>query len=268
MKELLVFSHIPKTAGTSFNYLLRGYFGSSLMAARHRGNVNATYTGENLISDSRYFRNLRCVSGHSVKPFEPLDMDGYQLRWFTFLRNPVNRLISHYIHQFTSNVELYNVGIEEWMGRFNRSNLMTRHIAGEEDVQAAIEILSSQFSFVGFTEYFEDSLSLFKETFHLDCFSSTLNKARMTVRDNDLKESIYANESILNIIRENNALDIELYDKMRIPFLDKRRNMRQENAFSIDNQTKLEKGNFKFQLQDKLVYNVALKLDSAFKLSK
>lgn len=268
MKELLVFSHIPKTAGTSFNYLLRGYFGSSLLAARHRGGVTATYTKDNLLRDSRYFRHLRCVSGHSLKPYEPLDINGYQLRWFTFLRNPVDRLISHYIHQLTSNVDLYNVGIEEWMARFNRSNLMTRHIAGEEDVEMAIDILTSRFSFVGFTEHFKDSLSLFRETFHLDDFSPTQGKARMTVRDKGLRESIYAEESLLSVIRENNVLDIELYERLLTPFMEKRKNMTLAPPPVIDNLRRQKTENFKFQLQDKLIYNVALKLDSVYKSAK
>lgn len=268
MKDLLVFSHIPKTAGTSFNYLLRGYFGSSLMAVRHRGGGNATYTTENLLQDSSYFRNLRCVSGHSLKPFEPLSLNGYQLRWFTFLRNPVDRLISHYIHQFTSNQELYSVGIEEWMSRFNRSNLMTRHIAGHEDFELALDILANQFSFVGITEYFEDSLNLFKENFRLDGFSLAIDNTRMTVRDSALKESIYANERILDIIREKNELDIELYDRMLGMYLTKRENIMPGNSLLVKSERNPVKGNLEFQFQDKLIYNVALKLKLGGKSSE
>ena len=50
--KILAFSHIPKTAGTSFNHLLRRHFGSSLMAARPRKGASALYRCSDFLKDN------------------------------------------------------------------------------------------------------------------------------------------------------------------------------------------------------------------------
>lgn len=214
---MIAFSHIPKTAGTSFNIMLRRYFGTSLMAAKYRPGASATlYRYEDLNLDFRLFPRLRCISGHALKPFHDFREWNDRMRWFTFLRDPASRFISHYIHQQTGADTKYHLDLPDWAARFRRSNWCVRMIAGEEDVDAAIQILEEKFSCVGLVEEFETSIRMFATTFELTSFDLTVPRPRMVARDPGLKRRVSADrEAYGDLIQEQNALDQQLYDHVK-----------------------------------------------------
>lgn len=77
------------------------------MAARSRTGSRSIYLYQDLKKDARLFRRLKCITGHGLKPFVDFREYESRLRWFTFLRDPKKRFISHYIHQQTSDVDHY-----------------------------------------------------------------------------------------------------------------------------------------------------------------
>ncbi len=60
---------------------------------------------------------------------------------------------------------------------------MVKMIAGEEDVNAAIQILDEKIGFIGFTEYFYESLLLLKDRLLLDDFKVIKTVSKMTSKD-------------------------------------------------------------------------------------
>ena len=263
LSEMIVFSHIPKTAGTSFNITLRRYFGTRLMAAQFRPRSGSTlYRYEDLVEDSRIYPQLQCVSGHSVKPFHDFREWNERMRWFTFLRDPVSRFISHYIHQQTGSDRKYHLDMPAWAKRFQRSNWCVRMIAGEEDVAAARQILEEKFSCVGLVEQFAISVRMFVSTFALQRFDMTTPQPRMVARNPGLKHDILANlESYGDLIQEQNALDQQLYDYVLSSIWPKQEALLKQSdpvcnvSSPVKNAVRLRL----FQLKNRLVYQPHVK---------
>jgi hypothetical protein len=212
--SILMFSHIPKTAGTTFNVLLRSYFGSSLLAARVRKDAQwATYRYADLAKDIRIYPGVRCITGHGVKPFEDFGEFNGRLQWFTFLRDPVARFVSHYVHQQTGDHPQFRMSLADWARRFKRRNWCVRMIAGEEDLPAAKQILKERFSFVGLVEQFDLSVRLFRQVFQLADFSGSYLKPRTVSRNPKLRDDVLAATAEHEaVIQENTDLDRQLYE--------------------------------------------------------
>ena len=160
------------------------------MAARHRVGSASTYRYEDLVADAKIFPTLACITGHSLKPFIDFREFEPRLKWFTFLRDPVKRFISHYVHQRTSGIERYQMDLNQWAATFNRTNTQVQWVAGECDLDAAQQILEEKFSFVGFTETFEKSMTAFVNEFKLSDLNCEIRKRLMTGRDNRIRDEI------------------------------------------------------------------------------
>lgn len=213
MKSRVVFSHIPKTAGTSLNFMLDRYFGSSHLRVIYRkGTEKATYRPQDLRKDLLVCPQAQLIAGHSLKPFVDFEEFSEKLEWFTFFRNPVDRYISHYVHQQT-NSKRPRMDLYAWSKRYNRHNWCVRMIAGEEDLGKAKEFLESKFKFIGLTESFDDSVKMLKAAFNWEKFDVKLPQQKMIGRSNAIKDEIKDNRSKYDdFLHEQNALDIELYD--------------------------------------------------------
>ncbi len=208
---MLAFSHIPKTAGTTLNYILQKNFGGNLQSIILRSESNYTY--EDLRKDRLISPNTKCIAGHGLKPFIDYKEFNDELKWFTFLRDPIKRYVSQYIHQQTSNLKQYYMPIEEWGQKYARSNWQVKWIAGEEDLEAAKQILKEKFVFIGITEKFDESLVMMKNCFDIN-MDISYKKPKMIVRDNSLKNELLkrSNNDLLGFLKEQNELDLRLYE--------------------------------------------------------
>jgi hypothetical protein len=211
---ILMFCHIPKTAGTSMNWLLRRYFGRELLAAQARsGAPDGAYRALDLVRDLSLLPHSRCLSGHCLKPYVDFGEDERRLRWFTFLRKPEDRFLSLYLHQQVRSDPMYRMDLRDWARKFRRSNGMVRMLAGEESLDKAKEVLLCKFAFVGFVESFDASLHACAEAFGLDGFNRALGSRRMVSKGREILERIRADPaSYSDCIAGNNALDRRLYD--------------------------------------------------------
>ena len=209
-KRLLAFSHIPKTAGTTLNLILKRHFGFHHVAVEHRTR-RPLYTQRDLSIDLKLHPGAQSLAGHTLKPFVDFGPNDERLVWYTFLRDPIDRFVSHYQHQFTSGIPKFQLPFVEWMQRYERQNWMVRMLAGEEDIEAAKEILTTRMQFVGFTERFDESLILLRHCLQLHEMDvdyvapsniSSINGVRRHISDH-IEE--YKSE-----ILDRNSLDIEL----------------------------------------------------------
>ncbi len=112
-------------------------------------------TADDLRRVRRVYRQLKGIAGHNVKPYSDLANACAGLRYFTFLRDPVARYLSH----FKNRARAYTRDdFERWIGAVWTHDWQTKVLVGEPDADKAIEFLSNHVGFVGLTESFDASL--------------------------------------------------------------------------------------------------------------
>jgi len=221
----LLFCHLPKSAGTSVRQALQSA-GPDLLEV---------YGGELRLGrpDAGFLRRWSArealpgvVIGHfSYGVHEFL---GVPARYATFLREPVERVCSLYRHQLADAVAPWHASIAAGMtlGEFvdsGRTEQTNNHacrmfagvvpqagvrVADREVLQRALHNLRDHFVCVGFVEEFEASMAALEKVIGLPLPRSRLNVSPRTVAHS---------EGDLEIVRRDNALDIELYERVRRP---------------------------------------------------
>ena len=163
--------HIPKTAGMSLQQIIRKHY-------RYPEELELIYTNRQNQNGFEDKKDLKVVMGHYRYGFQKYSKREPLL--YTFLRNPVEHVISHYFYTLDKpeKFEFLPEGIHNVID-FARCpygyNLQTRFISGinqiegneEEALQTAISHLK-EFKLVGLTEAFDTSLLMLKELLGLN----------------------------------------------------------------------------------------------------
>jgi hypothetical protein len=176
-KKQFMFIHIPKTAGTTFVLTLARRFRwqKKLPLYFHVPfKEYPKYTAE-------YKNKFDLSYGHL--PFDPTNKIERGIDYFTFFRDPRQRLLSGYKHlkgdgshgiKKIINVDEYSLKdfLKEGVAK-NFDNFMVRYMSGniqkpylhinEDDLKLAIHHLDTYFSIFGLTEYFDESLVLLSD---------------------------------------------------------------------------------------------------------
>lgn len=173
---MLVSIHMPKTAGLSFRATLEQHYGegfrhdyadyplASPLPQRHAAALEYS-----LAAEPATYAGVGCIHGHFLPVKYLLLADSMECRFVTWLREPVQRLVSHYYYWQRS----YDPAAEE------TSSLHRRVVEEEwtlEQFCLAPELRNvySQFlwafplralDFVGITEYFAEDLRDFSTLF-------------------------------------------------------------------------------------------------------
>jgi hypothetical protein len=245
MPPALIFLHIPKAAGTTLHRIIDRQYDPSAVytidGARVRDSLDAF---KKLPSDIR--NRIKIIKGHMS--FGLHCHLPQPCTYFTMLRHPVDRVISHYyfvlehpdhyLHQrVTSNsmtlADYVDAGVSKEL-----DNGQTRSLSGvggtlpfgscdSATLEMALENLNRHFSVVGLTERFDESLLLFKRAFGWrNVFYVRQNVGRMRPGIEQVsKEALHA-------ITKHNALDRELYRSAVNRFEDQLRE--QPSSFSFE----------------------------------
>ena len=218
-KKPAIFVHIQKTAGTSIIDLIRQHYqqkyvmshGDYLAGVDHARFKNDSWIDEQLISK---FHNVSFLSGHFGYDFARLFMpERYS---FTFLRDPVERVLSFYYfcrNQDPNEYEIYRLcqqlSLDEFLKKGLEHSEVNAHIwnnqvwqlacgfgnpenrglssfGPEELLDRAIKHLD-RFSYVGFTETFEEDRDNILKDLDIcppkEKFASNANRDRPTSKD-------------------------------------------------------------------------------------
>lgn len=161
---MYAFIHIPKTGGSTFRHALRCSFGARHCdiklppAVRER---QPWILPRDVQVARRVYPRLKGICGHRVTCFSGLEKAVSDIRYFTLLRDPFKRFVSHYHHHLRVDKLPYS---KETLTKFaagpGRRNIISRMLCGEEDGTAAIDRIHQHKVFIGLTERFDESFCL------------------------------------------------------------------------------------------------------------
>ena len=227
--QLIIFLHIPKTAGTSLRDIIERNFDEKAIF---------TIDGKNPRESIKLFNSLKSadkasfslVQGHgefgAIK-----DLPQKQIKYITFVRNPVERVLSYYSYILSDSFKRPQAEVAESMSLkkyliskcdWQMNNHQTRMIAGnvppeygacnEEVLERAKNNIISHFHFVGIAERFDESiLTMSKFLGWKIPFYKKLNITRKRITQDTLDEEKH-------LIEKENRLDLELYEFIRSRF--------------------------------------------------
>ena len=222
----LFFVHIPKTAGLTFQNVLAGVYENTCYCTVYPSWEDA----KGLINSFAWNGRLRAMAGHFPyglhREADVQALIESEVRYTAFLRNPVDRVVSHYNYVLNSphpmhrDIVARHPTLESFLAHPWGRDLQTYFASGwkHADVQrapaeatrAAIEILRDHFEVVGLTERFDESLILLAEAlgWELPTYISTnrSSESARRIRAEELAPSLIAR------IEEANRCDMALYE--------------------------------------------------------
>lgn len=233
----LAFIHIQKCSGTSFENYLNEYFRPNITT---RCFTSVDPLGELETLEEYCLRNSQSPFVYGHVPFRLFEQYFPHALYFTFLRDPVKRTISHYNswhnpenflatdpHYMAASEEgrtaiewCHSASLEEFVNTRNRyiqastqGNLQTMMMSSLAETSLGEHLLSAKSNlercaFFGLTDQFSESIDLFRQIFP-DAPEYLLQKAHENrSRPNTQPPS----EEIVATIKEQCSYDLELYE--------------------------------------------------------
>jgi hypothetical protein len=210
---MLISVHLPKTAGTSFRASLEKHFGSSLKADYQDIPINLPTWKRNSMAlcnavshTFNDFSGTECIHGHFLPVKYRLLEIKRPLTYVTWLRNPVERVISHYYFWKTHLPPVLpplhaKMVREEWT--------LERFCLGTEMKNLYHQFLwgfpIEKFIFIGITENYAEDFGWFSRNY-LGSESSDL-----VLNTTEYPESKTVTGEFLKAIAIHHKKDIELY---------------------------------------------------------
>jgi hypothetical protein len=211
---VLVSLHLPKTAGASFGKSLETYFGAALLRDYGDQGINkppfernqsALRAGLEIAADA--LADIRCVHGHFLPAKYLLRSSLHAMQFITWMRDPVERLISHYNY---------------WQRSYHPNTLPHHKKVIEEKWTLAQFCLSPQFrniysqylwafplrcfDFIGITEHYEEDLAYFSDRF----LAGKLDHYKINTAHTKTSKDVLAS-ALRKKIEAYHQADMELY---------------------------------------------------------
>jgi hypothetical protein len=164
---MIAFIHIYKCAGTTFNVLLRNHFG--LRHVDRFGFRERWLSGTDLRRVQWIYPRLQSIGGHPVRPMSDLESTVPDIRYYTFLRDPIARAASHFpwFLSCKAHADFFYEDFEEvfrrWAAAPDNRNRQCIHLSKEATAEAALDMICRKRILTLRVEHFEKSLLLFRQ---------------------------------------------------------------------------------------------------------
>ena len=226
--EKLLFEHIPKCGGTSVKEYLKSHYSNRKVFEIDGMDVDRSLNEFRAMSQQERF-SFHLVLGHGAHKLRELFLP--QVNRLTILRDPVDRIVSHYFfarqspgHYLHGEIVKRDMTLAQYatsdLSPELRNNYVRRFIGvraeeaektPRETIASVIDLLQTDYSVVGILEDLEDGMRRLADVCN---FHSTFRShERMNVTDT--RPNVVDAET-LRLIAEVNFLDVEIYKRMRV----------------------------------------------------
>lgn len=224
-QKSLIFLHIPKAAGSTLHRIIARQYASDSICSIDGLRVHESIAEFKQLPEAKR-SEIKVLKGHmrfGLHEYLPQPST-----YITILRDPVERIISHYYyvrrspeHYLYEQVTSRNMSLKDYIcsgitKELNNSQtrLLCTKTALETYEQGSTKILESakknlqeEFAVVGLAERFDETLILLKQNFKWNLpFYIKAN----TTKDRPLKNDI--SQETLKMIEKYNELDVELFE--------------------------------------------------------
>lgn len=235
IQPLIIFLHIPKTAGTTLGHILNRHYqyrdmyfisptvnpGDGSQTLKQIRQDEFSQLPPSVKSQTKLLQGHIAYGLHSYFTSRPPV-------YFTILRNPIELAISFYYyvrrspeHKLYALANQPSMTIEKYLQQhisYTMNNIQTRFISGvwtdiphgectRDHLEQAKQNLRDNIEVIGLTEHFDETLLLLKHRFG---WSNLHYKRKNVTRQRPTKKTISATD--LQAIKKANALDLELYE--------------------------------------------------------
>lgn len=205
--ELLIYVHIPKTAGTTLTHIIYDNYKKTVLYDAETHGV----LPDGVLAVRHDLETADALAGHmwfGAHRYLPRPCT-----YMTMLRDPVEQVISWFYFRYRNpTYKRYPKGFDDYLQdcafELEHSDVQTRFVCGQHPatLERAIRNVNEHFAVVGIAEQFADSARLMKQTFGWKVAShrpENINHARPLVSE--------LSNQTLRLIQSNNAQDIALY---------------------------------------------------------
>lgn len=213
----IVFLHLSKTGGTTLWDILNLEYSSSKIYPQLKKSEYANFISS--VNSSYKFYDV--ISGHI--PFGIHKYLEREVTYFTFLRDPVERIISDYFYVLREKEHHHNeliiknkMSLAEYVEMSDKGNGQVAALAGclsnknldKTTLHKAKENLNNKMFFVGLTEEFDASILILKNLLGwlIEPYYIKKNVTKFRPQKPDF------NKETIKLIKEKNQLDIDLYE--------------------------------------------------------
>lgn len=223
---MLFFLHIPKTAGSTLNYIIKNNYRERAREIRWHW---TTWLSKEELRDRLRKLDLsdsKLIHGHFVYGIHEL-VEKDDSKYVAFVRDPLSKALSGYYHikrdtKANFHADYASGSVDGYLlddRILENDNSLTRRLSGVGDgvpygkvtkihFNEAIENINKRFVSVGITEQFDESIELFRK---LGVISKVYYWRQNVGSKRSANDREKPSESTVKRFREQNRLDYQLY---------------------------------------------------------